>query len=614
MPVCVTHLANSIPFHTIGRICITRITEPSPLRPPNPFGLRSAPPSPPPHAPITDWGLSIDPPLTLSDPDAHRWDETADLVIVGLGGAGVAAALEGLERGLGVIAVDHYDGGGSSAANGGVYYAGGGTSIQHEAGVRDDPAMMEAYLRTEVGDVVAPETLRRFCADSAETFEWLRRHGAPFSATLYSRKTSYPPLDRFLYHPDSSLAEPFRSHTPPAARGHRTVRRNGNKPWGLGAGIWEPLRDAALARGLTFHSQAEARQLACDARGRVIGVRVLRFADAAVRARHAGLIAKANRWMAMLPPTFPGARLTYAIGFRYLAKARELEASARSAAWIRARKGIVLSAGGFICNSAMVRHFAPDYAAGLPNGTLGDNGSGIMLGVSTGGATGLMERVSAWRFLSPPCAWGKGMLVDGEGRRFVNETWYGARIGDAMVERHQGRGWIVLDRALFRQSLRDAFATDTLAFQRDITLVNALFAAVKAPTPEALARKMGIDPKALSETLLAYNRSARGHVPDAFHKSTEDMAMLERGPFYAIDASVDAKMFPIACMTVGGLIVDEATGAVKDSAGDVIPGLYAAGRNAVGICSNLYVSGLSYADCVWSGRRAARAICGASSS
>ena len=38
--------------------------------------------------------------------------------------------------------------------------------------------------------------------------------------------------------------------------------------------------------------------------------------------------------------------------------------------------------------------------------------------------------------------------------------------------------------------------------------------------------------------------------------------------------------------------------------------LYAAGRNAIGIASNNYVSGLSLADGVWSGRRAAMAIAG----
>ncbi len=43
---------------------------------------------------------------------------------------------------------------------------------------------------------------------------------------------------------------------------------------------------------------------------------------------------------------------------------------------------------------------------------------------------------------------------------------------------------------------------------------------------------------------------------------------------------------------------------MKSEDGGVIPGLYAAGRNAVGVCSRQYVSGLSIADCVYSGRRA----------
>lgn len=580
------------------------------LSPPDPWTQREPMPVPAPGQPITEWGLSIDAPLELTDPDAHAWAEAADVVVVGLGGAGVATALEALEQGLSVIALDHYDGGGSSAANGGVYYAGGGTSIQREAGVQDSPEMMQAYLETEVGNVVKPETLQAFCQNSADTFEWLRGHGAPFNAAMYARKTSYPPLDRFLYHPDSSLAEPFRSHTPPAARGHRTVHRNGKKPWGLGAGIYNPLRAAALAKGLVFHAQAEARQLATDGTGRVIGVRVERLADPAIRARHSRLIAQANRWMSMLSPTFPGARFTFARGFKYLAKARTLEAQARTSAWVRARQGVVLSAGGFICNPEMVRHFAPDYAAGLPNGTLGDNGSGIMLGLSAGGATGLMERISAWRFLSPPRAWGQGLLVNASGARYVNETWYGARIGDEMVERNNGKGWVVLDAALYRQSFKDALGKDVLGFQRDITFVNALFATIKAHTPQDLARKLGMDPATLTQTLAAYNAAARGEVGDLFGKVPEDMAVLGKGPYYAIDASVDARMFPIACMTVGGLLVEEETGAVQDAEGSVIPGLYAAGRNAVGICSNLYVSGLSYADCIFSGRRAARAIKG----
>ena len=64
-------------------------------------------------------------------------------------------------------------------------------------------------------------------------------------------------------------------------------------------------------------------------------------------------------------------------------------------------------------------------------------------------------------------------------------------------------------------------------------------------------------------------------------------------------------------LTLGGLKVEEATGLVRREDGSVIPGLYAAGRTAVGICSNVYVSGLAYADCIFSGRRVGRSVAAA---
>ena len=50
---------------------------------------------------------------------------------------------------------------------------------------------------------------------------------------------------------------------------------------------------------------------------------------------------------------------------------------------------------------------------------------------------------------------------------------------------------------------------------------------------------------------------------------------------------------------------------VRRADGAVVPGLYAAGRTAVGLCSHSYVSGLSLADCVFSGRRAGRSAAAA---
>ena len=85
---------------------------------------------------------------------------------------------------------------------------------------------------------------------------------------------------------------------------------------------------------------------------------------------------------------------------------------------------------------------------------------------------------------------------------------------------------------------------------------------------------------------------------------------MNRGPYYALDISLDSKTLPCAVITFGGLTVDEKTGQVMRDDGSGIPGLYAAGRTAVGIPSNHYVSGLAIADCVFSGRRAARSALG----
>ena len=63
-------------------------------------------------------------------------------------------------------------------------------------------------------------------------------------------------------------------------------------------------------------------------------------------------------------------------------------------------------------------------------------------------------------------------------------------------------------------------------------------------------------------------------------------------------------------LTLGGLVVAPDTGAVLRPDGTPVPGLYAAGRSAVGLCSRSYVSGLSIADCVFSGRRAGRNAAG----
>jgi len=88
------------------------------------------------------------------------------------------------------------------------------------------------------------------------------------------------------------------------------------------------------------------------------------------------------------------------------------------------------------------------------------------------------------------------------------------------------------------------------------------------------------------------------------------MRSLGSGPYYAVNVSLHNKFAPTFAFTLGGLVVDEDSGLVKRADGSTILGLYAAGRAAVGLCSQSYMSGLSIADTVFSGRRAARKAMG----
>jgi 3-oxo-5alpha-steroid 4-dehydrogenase len=99
---------------------------------------------------------------------------------------------------------------------------------------------------------------------------------------------------------------------------------------------------------------------------------------------------------------------------------------------------------------------------------------------------------------------------------------------------------------------------------------------------------------------------ARG-APDAVGKTEALRAPLGKGPFYAVNVSVSNPHAFTPFMTLGGLTVEETSGAVTRADGSAIIGLYAAGLCAVGLHSNGYISGISLSDGVFAGRRAGRA-------
>jgi len=281
---------------------------------------------------------------------------------------------------------------------------------------------------------------------------------------------------------------------------------------------------------------------------------------------------------------------------------------------VGATNGVVVAAGGFGANRAMMRDHAPSARGGLPLATPGDDGSGVRLGTEAGGVTACLDRVSVWRFLSPPPALVRGVLVGRDGSRICDESRYGAAIGDAIV-RGGGQAWLFVDRATLAEARRQV-RRSTLWFQRLQAWYLLFVAPVTAATVHDAAARAGVEPVGLAATVAAYTAAASGGrstdaAGDPMGKPPDLLAALDQPPYTLIDFSIRPRMFdPAPVLTLGGLVVSPETGAVLRPDGTPVPGLYAAGRSAVGLCSRSYVSGLSIADCVFSGRRAGRQAAG----
>ena len=527
-----------------------------------------------------------------SHPSELNWNDEQDIVVAGFGGAGAAAALEARELGASVIALDKYQGGGATARSGGVVYLGGGTRYQKEAGFDDNADEMFKYLSQETADAVKPETLKRFCDQSLENMAWLEQQNVKFAGNVPPVKTSYPSDKYFLYYSGNEAVESYAEHARPAPRGHRVAGSGLSGP-----DLFAALKDSAVQKGVKLQLQSEVTRLVVNQNRDVLGVEVRRLLPGTSAAR------KHKRHDTLSARTALSLR---AFSVKQRRKAEEILEQDGVIEYVRARKGIVLSTGGFIFNREMVASYGPKYTGGLPLGTGTCDGSGILLGQSAGGAIDRMDKISAWRFINPPMAWAQGIVVNDNGERYCNEEVYGARLGYEMCENHNGRGILIINRALRKEAMKQIMPGKAWSFQILPALLSMFMNSKKANTVAQLASVLEMPEGKLSETIRKYSAAARGETADDFGKSDKFLAPLDEGPWYAMDMSVDCSVFPCPVMTLGGLKVDEESGQVMKDDGQTIKGLYSAGRNAVGVASNLYLSGLSIADCIFSGRRAGR--------
>ena len=535
--------------------------------------------------------------ISIEDADLFSWDEAADVVVVGYGGAGICAALELVENGASVIAIDRFNGGGTTAFSGGVVYA-GGTDIQRQNGIEDDADNMARYLRLEVGDIVKPETLKRFCEDSAGNLEWLQAHGVKFGTKLYTGKTTYPPEGYFLQYSGNEKVEEYCRDARPAPRGHRTLGRGFT-----GRYLYSALRETADRTHIRKMLHTIVRSLVVDRSGRVVGVAALELPKDK-RAEH-------QKYYDKFPPTAPFKEEKAEIAGE---AARAMEQEHGQIRYIRARTGVILSTGGFVFNLDMLGKYAPmlskHYKSMMRLGTLGDDGTAVRLGTAIGADTAGMGAMFVGRVQSPPAALLDGILVNQSGERFANEAVYVGTLGRAIAAQQEGKSWLIMSAKDVRKAMRQVATDGFDAFMRfgAPALLNLYLGGTKrARSLDVLAQKCGLDPNRLRQTVRRYEEMVKDkHDPD-FSKLKDHLKSLGSGPYVAMNVSLDNRYSFITFHTLGGLALEETTGAVRRADDSLIAGLYAAGRATGSIPSRTYISGLSLADCVFTGRRAAQA-------
>ncbi|MDX1497311.1 MAG: FAD-binding protein, partial [Salinisphaeraceae bacterium] len=204
----------------------------------------------------------------------------------------------------------------------------------------------------------------------------------------------------------------------------------------------------------------------------------------------------------------------------------------------------------------------------------------------------------------PPQTWVGGMVVNEQGKRFCNEASYGARLGVQICDEQNGKAWLIIDSKLRKAAMREALLGGLWIFQSGPAILLMLFAK-RARSIVRLAGKLGIPAESLNAQWHRFNHSAGTEGFDELGKDCLLNRRLDTPPYYALNISaVNNPLFPCPTITLGGLKVHEETGLVLNQQGLPIEGLYAAGRAAIGVASNGYVSGLSIADCLWSGKRA----------
>mgnify|MGYP003092180306 CR=1 FL=1 len=108
------------------------------------------------------------------DPMPTKWDEEVDVLIVGSGFAGLAAALEAKKKGANVVVLEKMRTlGGNSIINGGIM-AVPGSPMQKKNGIKDTPELLAEDMLREGQGLNDPNKVRTLVNQALPTWQWTR--------------------------------------------------------------------------------------------------------------------------------------------------------------------------------------------------------------------------------------------------------------------------------------------------------------------------------------------------------------------------------------------------------------------------------------------------------
>ncbi|ORX00532.1 FAD-binding protein [Mycolicibacillus trivialis] len=476
--------------------------------------------------------MSTEIPTPVRAADVTSYSDEVDVVVIGFGIGGGCAAVSAAAAGARVLVLERAAAaGGTTSMAGGHFYLGGGTAVQQATGHPDSAEEMYKYL-TAVSRDPDPVKIRAYCDGSVEHFDWLESLGFRFERSYYPEKAVIQPGTEGLMYTGNEKVWPFLNEAVPAPRGHKVPAPGDTEGAKM---VIDLLLERAAELGVQIRYETGATTLVTDDDGAVTGV-----------------------------------------GWKHFGQTGTIRA-----------RSVIIAAGGFVMNPQMVAAHTPKLAEKpFVLGNTYDDGLGIRMGVSAGGATEHMDQVFITAPAYPPAILLTGVIVNKLGRRFVAEDSYHSRTSGFVMDQPDSAAFLIVDEAHLRKP--------------QVPLVPLIDGWETIPEMEAA---LGIPTGNLVETMDRYNSfAARGEDPD-FHKQPEFLAAQDTGPWGAFDLSLGKAMY--AGFTLGGLSTT-VDAEVRRADGSVVPGLYAVGACAANIAQDGkgYASGTQLGEGSFFGRRA----------